>query len=128
MPGIHIESLDPAFSRRMLVKLTIPMPDAVARLAIWKLHLKPPVPLADDVDLERLAEAFEFSGGMIRNSVTMAATTAAIRGDMIRMGDLVAACKAEEDGAFDSSSTSKKKHFGFCAPEPEFRMLERVHS
>lgn len=124
-----VESLDPAFSRRMLVKLTIPMPDTVGRLAIWKLHLKPPVPFADDVDLERLAETFKFfSGGAIRNCVTVAAREAAIRGDVIRMADLFSACRAEESGAFDTTSTMRNRLVGFCAPDTELMMKEVVRS
>lgn len=123
-----VESLDPAFSRRMLVKLTIPMPDTAGRHAIWKLHLKPPVPLAEDVNLERLSEIFQFSGGAIRNCVTVAATEAAIRGDIIKMADLIAACRAEESGAFDTTSTMRNRLVGFCAPDTELLMKEVVPS
>lgn len=122
-----IDSIDEAFSRRFDLKIVFPMPDAIARLAIWKKHLPPTVPLADDVDLRTLADQYEFSGGQIAVAVKNAATTAAIRGDMIHMDDLVAACRAEAEGAFDTRSTSRKKAVGFISPQPELRMQTRVH-
>jgi hypothetical protein len=122
-----IDAIDPAFSRRFDLKIVFPMPDATARLKIWKKHLPPTVPLAGDVDLSALADQYEFSGGQIAVAVKNAATTAAIRGDMIRMGDLVAACRAEAEGAFDSKSTSRKRQVGFISPDPDLRMQERVH-
>jgi len=108
-----IDSIDEAFSRRFDLKIVLPMPDASARFDLWKLHLPPSVPLADDVDLGALADGFEFSGGQISLVVKQAASVAAVRGDMIRMGDLVAACTAEKEGAFDSASTSRKRQVGF---------------
>lgn len=123
-----IDSLDEAFSRRFDLKIVFPMPTAEARLAIWKKHLPATVPLAEDVDLRALADQYEFSGGQIAVAVKNAATTAAIRGDMIRMGDLVGACNIEAEGAFDSRSTSKKRQVGFISPDPELRIQERVHS
>jgi AAA+ superfamily predicted ATPase len=114
-----VELIDESMSRRFSVKLVLGMPHATARYSLFKLHLPPTVPLAEDVDLRALADQYEFSGGQIALAVKQAATVAAIRGDMIRMGDLVAACIAEEEGAFDSKSTSRKRAVGFCATQPQ---------
>jgi hypothetical protein len=82
-------------------------------LEIWKLHLKPPVPLAEDVDLNRIAHQFNFSGGQIALAVKSAAVSAAIRGDLITMSDLLDACEDEVRGCFDSSRIVGKA-IGFC--------------
>lgn len=66
------ELLDEALDRRILVKVRFPEPDREARLEIWRRHLPPQAPLADDVDLELLADRFQMSGGYIKNAVLMA--------------------------------------------------------
>jgi len=73
LPG----ELDEALARRILVRVRFPEPDRAARVAIWQQHLPDAAPLADDVDVERLAERFELSGGYIKNTV-LAAVAAAV--------------------------------------------------
>lgn len=110
-----VEGLDEAFSRRFDYKLRFPLPDAEARLEIWKKHLPASVPLDRDVDLERLASEFAFTGGQIAVATKNACLRAAVRGDIVRMVDLREACSAEKMGAFDSKTTSRKHSVGFCA-------------
>src|SRR6185436_5963619 len=53
-------------------------PGAVEREQIWRVQLHPSrTPLADDVDFRALANAYEVSGGDIRNAVLKAALAAA---------------------------------------------------
>jgi SpoVK/Ycf46/Vps4 family AAA+-type ATPase len=73
LPG----ELDEALARRILVRVRFPEPDRAARADIWRQHLPDAAPLADDVDVERLAERFELSGGYIKNTV-LAAVAAAV--------------------------------------------------
>lgn len=115
-----IDSIDEAFSRRFDIKITFPMPDAAARFELWDHHLPPTVPLAEDVDIGILADTYEITGGQIALAVKHAATTAAIRSDRVCMSDLVAACRVEVSGAFDSLTRSRKRQVGFCI-EPELR-------
>lgn len=70
------EMLDEALDRRILVKVKFGEPDSTARLAIWRHHLPPQVPLAADVDLAALADRFEMAGGYIKNAVLMAVADA----------------------------------------------------
>ena len=72
LPG----ELDEALARRILVRVRFPEPDRDARVAIWRQHLPERAPLADDVDVERLAERFELSGGYIKNAVLGAVASA----------------------------------------------------
>lgn len=69
--------LDPAFDRRLHVRVTFAQPDARARAAIWRKLLPADAPLAGDVDVVRLARDYALSGGMIRNAVMSAALEAA---------------------------------------------------
>ncbi|MGC8491919.1 MAG: ATP-binding protein [Syntrophobacteraceae bacterium] len=64
--------LDPALERRIAMKVHFPMPDAEMRLKLWKALIPDTVALAEDVDLARLAENYQFSGGLIKNCVLLA--------------------------------------------------------
>jgi SpoVK/Ycf46/Vps4 family AAA+-type ATPase len=110
-----VGSMDEAFSRRFHYKLEFPFPDARAREALWVGHLKPTIPLDEDVDFQSLAEDYPFNGGQISLIVRNAAVQAAIRGDRICMSDLRKACEEEQRGTFDSMSM-KRKLVGFTSP------------
>jgi hypothetical protein len=65
-------NIDEAFARRFQSLVYFPMPDAPQRLRLWRGMLGR-VALAPDVDLPRLAEEHELSGGAIGNVVRHAA-------------------------------------------------------
>ena len=65
-------ALDPALDRRVTLQIDFEILPVRLREQIWRLHLPQNVKLADDVDLHRLADKYEFSGGTIRNSVAVA--------------------------------------------------------
>lgn len=71
------EQLDEALMRRILVRVPFRKPDRSARARIWAGHLPAAAPIADDVDVEALAERFELTGGLIKNAV-LAAVAAAV--------------------------------------------------
>jgi len=68
--------LDPAMERRIAMKVRFELPDAGLRQQMWQALLPPAAELSDDVDLARLAEQFQFSGGLIKNCILMAMTSA----------------------------------------------------
>jgi len=71
-------NLDPAFERRIRMHVLFEMPGVEERERIWRVQMHPTrTPLAPDVDLRALAEAYEVSGGDIRNAVLKAALAAA---------------------------------------------------
>ena len=74
------QQLDEALDRRILVRVNFPEPDRAARRDIWEKHLPTKAPVADDVDLDALAEQFEITGGYIKNAVLMAVADAVHRG------------------------------------------------
>ena len=68
--------LDPAMERRISMKIEFELPNAELRLSMWKALLPPAAKLAADVDLIQLADRFNYTGGLIKNSILMAMTAA----------------------------------------------------
>jgi SpoVK/Ycf46/Vps4 family AAA+-type ATPase len=84
-PGVVIfatnlaANIDPAFERRIRTHILFEMPDAEERERIWRVQLHSrKTPLAKDVDFRALAEAYQRSGGDIKNAVLKAAQIATV--------------------------------------------------
>jgi hypothetical protein len=81
-PGIVIlasnlkGNIDEAFARRFQSLVYFPMPDAHQRRRLWEGMLGPGQPVGADVDLTKLAEDHELSGGAIANVVRYGAISA----------------------------------------------------
>ncbi len=95
-PGVVIlatnlkANIDDAFARRFQSLVYFAMPDAEERLRLWNVALAGGSRLAEDVDLEALAESFELSGGAIINVVRYAAIRALREGRcLIQQQDLL---------------------------------------
>ena len=73
-------NLDAAFLRRIDVIVAFAVPDAGMRARLWRLHLPQGAPLAPDVALGALADAYALSGAQIRNAALGAAYLAAAEG------------------------------------------------
>jgi hypothetical protein len=54
-----------------------------------------PLPLAEDIDLDFLADSFELTGGNIRSAATTAAYLAAAKGTPVTMLQVIAAVEQE---------------------------------
>jgi hypothetical protein len=93
-------AIDAAFMRRLQFRCHFDIPDVNARLALWMQHLPSTEFIWDDVDLEQIADSYDFSGGNIRNAAIRAAFLAAEDDSPITQGHLLAACitEAEELG------------------------------
>jgi AAA+ superfamily predicted ATPase len=72
--------LDPAMERRLAMKVHFTLPDATLRLLMWKALMPGLVRFDPDVNLAELAGRYQFTGGLIRNSIFLAITSA-IRDD-----------------------------------------------
>jgi len=88
-------NLDEAFTRRLDIIVDFPLPDEAARREIWQRSIAPAVPLACGIDFERLARAFDLSGGDIRNVCLAAAYAAAGEGRDLTMEDVLHATERE---------------------------------
>lgn len=102
-----VGSFDAAFSRRFSHKVEFRRPGAEERLKLWNMLLPKQAPLALDVDLEKLADSYDLSGGQIAVILLNAATKAASKGDHICQADLVEAVEAEIKSNFDDKATRK---------------------
>jgi SpoVK/Ycf46/Vps4 family AAA+-type ATPase len=70
-------TIDPAFKRRMSLRLQFPFPDVDMRQRLWAAHIPARAPVAGDFDFAELARRFPLSGGYIRNCALRAAFLAA---------------------------------------------------
>ena len=95
-----VVNYDRAFLSR-LINIEFTMPTAIDREKIWWRHLKTPtvhVPLASDVDIKALAEAYDFCGREIKSSVKNACVSAALAGkDCVSQDDFVKACETTKE-------------------------------
>jgi hypothetical protein len=88
-------NLDEAFARRLDALVDFPLPDLEHRRLLWQRTLRAGVPRDDNVDLEFLAQAFELSGGHIRNIALAAAFMAAAEDRPVSMADLIRGTQRE---------------------------------
>ncbi len=99
-------AIDPAFKRRMSLRLQFPFPDEETRLRLWAGHVTPETPTLGDFDFPELARRFPLSGGYIRNCALRAAFLAAHEGRPMRQEHLLRAVQLEyrEMGKLSTSS------------------------
>lgn len=92
--------LDQALERRIALKLKFDPPDAATRTIIWRRLIPQECPLSACVDLKKLANDYELSGGHIKNIILAAARKAAYANqDAILMSDLIVCADKELKGA-----------------------------
>ena len=89
------ENIDDAFTRRLEFLVDFDPPASAEREALWRCHLPPDAPLADDVRLGELATLYPLVGGHIRNASVAAGFLASAAGTPITRGDLVRAVRRE---------------------------------
>ncbi len=88
-------SLDSAAIRRVRFRVAFPEPDAELRERLWRELLPGEADVEEDLELPRLARAFEMSGGHIKNAILRAALHAVHEGRPIAGTDLWRAAVAE---------------------------------
>ncbi len=88
-------AIDPAFDRRILLKLNFALPDEKIREKIWEYFLKDCPRLAEDVSLSELARRYPVAGGRIKNAVLKVIIRCARNNKPITMADLEAAAREE---------------------------------
>lgn len=92
-----ISNLDPAFMRRIKVRVDFPAPDRDLRRKIWQNQLagNSDVPLSADIDIPFLSETFELTGAGIKNIVMTAAFLSAADNVDVGMKELIRALMME---------------------------------
>ena len=96
--------LDEAFSRRFQSMIHFAMPGVEQRLRLWESNFaNKPYRLAPEIDLRRLAQEYELSGGSIINVLRYACLKAVVRDPrVIRAADLIQGVRKElhKEGKF----------------------------
>ncbi|MBM4319979.1 MAG: ATP-binding protein, partial [Deltaproteobacteria bacterium] len=85
------QNLDSAAARRILFRLRFPFPDVDGRRKLWQQLIPRQALQAKEIDFAALAEAFELSGGHIKNAIVRAAYEALERGRPIDTAGLAKA-------------------------------------
>jgi hypothetical protein len=88
-------NVDDAFLRRLDILVEFPFPEPADRRRLWRGLVPADAPVAEDVDLDRLADRFRLTGGSIRNCSVTAAFLAADEGTAIGMRHLLRAIAQE---------------------------------
>lgn len=91
-----VQNIDEAFMRRINFVVSFPFPDTETRRLLWKKLLDTKAPVAEDVDIDFLAEGFRLAGGSIKNCVINAAFSAAAEGKPIGMRHLLTGIVTEQ--------------------------------
>ncbi len=91
-----LQNIDSAFIRRINFIISFPFPDAQTRRLLWEKMLSTGAPLAQDVNLDFLAEQFKIAGGNIKNIVIHAAFLAAAEKTPIKMKHLLKSAVNEQ--------------------------------
>lgn len=121
-----VVNYDQAFLTR-LISVEFTLPDVESRKKIWKVHTmesegnKLNIPFTSDVNLDALAEKYEFCGREIKKAVISACMRTAMDGrEQVSQNDFISACDRiiEEEKALASAKdhTTKKKSM---TPEQE---------
>ena len=100
-------AIDPAFKRRLSLRLQFPFPDEETRLRLWTSHVTAETPIAGDFDFTDLARRYPLSGGYIRNCALRAAFLAAHEGRRLAQSHLVRAIQLEYREIGKLSTTSR---------------------
>jgi hypothetical protein len=109
-------NLDEAFLRRLDVVVDFPPPEASTRRRLWEVLLSHGAPMADNIDLDFLAERFELTGGGIRNCALAAAFLAAEKDAAIDQGLLVRAVAIEYAKLGRLTMPADFEHLGNALP------------
>jgi len=89
-------NVDEAFARRFEHLVHFPMPRQGERLLIWKKGLPPVATLESGIDLGRIANRYELSGGMIMNVIRYVSLQAIARDEQVlRLQDFLDGIRRE---------------------------------
>ena len=116
-----LTNIDPAFLRRISYIIHFPFPDVEQRKVLWKGVFPKEAPLDGMVDLDFLAQRFEMTGAMIKNSALSAAFLAAAQGRSITMGDLLYAVQKQFSKHGKRLSSQDMGPYGACFKESSQR-------
>lgn len=114
--------LDAALDRRITMKVPFHLPDEDQREMIWRALVPPNIVIGDDVDFKRLARKYIFTGGLIKNALFMAITSALNKND--DSGVTLTLEEIEQAADYQASSRLELNSLGkTCTPEVSIEQL-----
>jgi SpoVK/Ycf46/Vps4 family AAA+-type ATPase len=113
--------IDEAMNRRISMMVEFTLPDHEMRERIWRAHVPTQLKIADDVNIETVALDYELSGGLIKNAMLAALSSAVARENTdvptLTMQDLVSGAKTQMRGLFQAAdSAAVKNHTAYVTP------------
>lgn len=93
-----MDNMDQAMRRRILHTVNFEVPGVAAREKIWRAHITEKTQIEGDINYHFLADRYELTGGLIKNSVLLAVATAVDRdpyGPVITQADLEQAAEQQ---------------------------------
>jgi AAA+ superfamily predicted ATPase len=104
-------AMDPALDRRISLKIPFGLPGKQERLKIWQALLPEGMQYSQDINLDQLAAKYRFTGGLIKNTLLMAAGAAMMNAGTEYVGKVI--LDAEE--IHKSARHQAKSMFDFCS-------------
>lgn len=95
----NLLNLDPAVSRRFVLRAEFPVPDATVRAQIWKARL----PFLTEEEARTLAERFTLSGGLIDNVASLCLLEEIVYGKPPTIDRVICNCEGQMSGTGQSS-------------------------
>jgi len=105
--------MDPALDRRISLKIPFTLPGEEERVSIWQALLPKGMDYGSDVDLKDLAKKYHFTGGLIKNSLLMAAGNAMVKKGMqnegitLSVAEIHKAARHQAKSMFDLGANGK---------------------
>lgn len=106
-------TMDPALDRRISLKIPFALPNEKQRRAIWQALLPSGMEYTKDVDLFYLASKFHFTGGLIKNTLLMAACNTQVsskNGSQVKeidISEIINAAKYQVKSMFELNMAGK---------------------
>jgi SpoVK/Ycf46/Vps4 family AAA+-type ATPase len=119
-------------SRQRFIPVEFPIPDYAQRKKHWQLNLNSHHSLAEDVDLNALANKFNFTNGQIRDAIATASNRAQWRSPsapQISVEDLYLGCQAQSNQKLKTLAQKLKPKYHWqdiVLPSDQMRQLQEI--
>jgi len=116
----------------LFLRIEFPRPKYAERIQLWAGSLNGSTPLGSDVDLESLANKFQFSGGQIRDAATTARNLAHCRdpgNGHLTTADLHTACRLHSNRKLATLAQKITPHYTWddiVLPSDQLKQLEEI--
>ena len=113
----HPERLDESVDRLVGYNLRFPRPGPSERRQIWEVHMPPRMPVADDIELDVLANSYDFTGAAIKNAVLVAVSRALAEGPaapVVTMARLLEGCGTQLGYALEALTVQTRSQLTFA--------------